>query len=165
MKERTITIRILIMLHMAVLSIFLFTSIASGQEGPAEGDARLYVVNVREDIEDDREASLFRVTVCDSTGIAIESLGVAPVEPDGSVFVLTPAGIPLQFEVLGRNGELLAKSARTYTLSPGEVRGLYRLNEPPGLAPPPPINKLMPDAISREPDILRPALASSGSAR
>jgi len=165
MKNNTRIRHILIILCVAAFPALFFAERISAQEGPAEGDARLYIVNINEDIAEGKEAVLFRVTACDSSGAAKEIIGVAPVEADGSVFVLAPAGAPLLFEVLGADGEVLVKSERMYTLSSGEVRGLYRLNEPPGLAPPPPVNKLMPDAVSRDPDVLRPSIAVSGRAQ
>lgn len=153
----------------AVLSaalLVILPAVAFGQESesPADGDASLYIVNVHEDIDRDGTPAQIRVITPESSG-APEIMGYAPVEQDGSAFMLLATGIPLMLEVLDGNGGVLAKSEKAVTLAPGEVRGLYRLNEPPGLAPPPPVSKAMPIAVTRDPDTLRPAPVAVRSSR
>lgn len=63
-------------------------------------------------------------------------LGTVPVNPDGSVAVTVPAGVPLQIQSLDQHGMALLTERSFHYVQPGEVRSCVGCHEPVGAAPP-----------------------------
>ena len=59
-------------------------------------------------------------------------LGTVPVEPDGSVSVRVPSGVPLQIQALDENFMAVMTERSFHYLHPGERRGCVGCHEPPG---------------------------------
>ncbi|MCL1919481.1 MAG: discoidin domain-containing protein [Kiritimatiellaeota bacterium] len=80
-------------------------------------------------------------------------LGTVPVEPDGSVSVRVPAGIPLQIQALDKDGRAILTERSFHYLRPGERRGCIGCHEPVGVS-----LKPNPNLFTREPRDLTPEL-------
>jgi hypothetical protein len=59
-------------------------------------------------------------------------LGTVPVEPDGSVSVRVPSGVPLQIQALDENFMAVMTERSFHYLHPGERRGCVGCHEQPG---------------------------------
>jgi hypothetical protein len=68
-------------------------------------------------------------------GGTAETLGEAPVHPDGSFFVEVPADTPLTLTLLGADGLPLASHAGGVWVRSNENRGCVGCHEPPHLVP------------------------------
>jgi hypothetical protein len=62
-------------------------------------------------------------------------LGTAPVAADGSIFAQVPARIPLAFDVLDRQGQVLAEMGRWTTVQRGERVSCLGCHAPPTQVP------------------------------
>jgi len=78
-------------------------------------------------------------------------LGTVPVEPDGSVSVRIPAGIPVQIQALDADGRAVLTERSFHYLHPGEKRGCIGCHEPVGVSLRP-----NPNLLTREPRELTP---------
>ncbi|MCL2104816.1 MAG: discoidin domain-containing protein [Kiritimatiellaeota bacterium] len=78
-------------------------------------------------------------------------LGTVPVEPDGSVSVRVPAGIPLQIQALDKDGRAVLTERSFHYVHPGEKRGCIGCHEPVGTS-----LKPNPNLFTREPRELTP---------
>ena len=78
-------------------------------------------------------------------------LGTVPVEPDGSVSVRVPAGIPLQIQALDKDGRAILTERSFHYVHPGEKRGCIGCHEPVGTS-----LKPNPNLFTREPRELTP---------
>lgn len=63
------------------------------------------------------------------------SLGDLPLQPDGSFLAEVPADLPVGFEALDADGNVLRRIAPFVWVRPGENRGCIGCHEPHGLAP------------------------------
>jgi len=63
-------------------------------------------------------------------------LGTAPVEPDGSACFHAPAGIPLLFQALDKQGRSIQSMRSLTYLQPGETASCVGCHEPRSSAPP-----------------------------
>lgn len=59
-------------------------------------------------------------------------LGIVPVEPDGSVSVRIPSGVPVQIQALDQNGMAVMTERSFHYLHPGERRGCVGCHEQTG---------------------------------
>jgi hypothetical protein len=59
-------------------------------------------------------------------------LGIVPVDPDGSVSVRVPSGVPLQIQALDENFMAVMTERSFHYLHPGERRGCVGCHEQPG---------------------------------
>ena len=78
-------------------------------------------------------------------------LGTVPVEPDGSVSVRIPAGVPMQIQALDEQGRAILTERSFHYLQPGEKRGCIGCHEPVGVS-----LKPNPNLFTREPRDLTP---------
>ena len=78
-------------------------------------------------------------------------LGTVPVEPDGSVSVRVPAGVPLQIQALDENFRAVLTERSFHYLHPGERRGCIGCHEPVGTS-----LKPNPNLFTRQPRDLTP---------
>jgi len=78
-------------------------------------------------------------------------LGIVPVEPDGSVSVRVPSGVPLQIQALDEQGRAILTERSFHYLQPGEKRGCIGCHEPVGVS-----LKPNPNLFTREPRDLTP---------
>lgn len=62
-------------------------------------------------------------------------LGKAPVDPDGSFYVQTPSEVPLRFELLGRDGAVIAAEKGWFWARKGEQRVCVGCHAGPERAP------------------------------
>jgi hypothetical protein len=74
-------------------------------------------------------------------------LGAVPVASDGSVLVYLPVGVPLGFDTLDAQGQLLRHQPAFVWLQPGENRGCIGCHEPRNHSP----RNIRPLATQREP--------------
>ncbi len=84
--------------------------------------------------------------------VAKASLGIVPVEADGSVRFLAPAGKVLYFQVLDDQLNELQRMRSVVQLQPGETRSCVGCHEPRSSAPP----ARRPLALARPPRELQP---------
>jgi hypothetical protein len=75
------------------------------------------------------------------------TLGKVPVASDGSVLVYLPVGVPLGFDTLDAQGQLLRHQPAFLWLQPGENRGCIGCHEPRNHSP----RNIRPLATQREP--------------
>lgn len=83
-------------------------------------------------------------------------LGTVPVEPDGSVVVRVPSGVPLQIQALDENFMAVMTERSFHYLHPGERRGCVGCHEPLGTS-------LKPDSslFTRKPKSLTPPVGQN----
>lgn len=82
-------------------------------------------------------------------------LGTVPIQKDGSFAVEVPADVPIRFELVDRQGRMLAHETEFNYVRPGETRGCVGCHEPRQYAAPP----FRIDAVERAPS---KALRDSG---
>ena len=85
--------------------------------------ANLLALDARLSREGDLKTApaLVRLETLDAAGHAIVT-GTAPVEPDGSFFVKTPADKPIRFALLDKNGTVLRQEHGWFRIRRGEQR-------------------------------------------
>ena len=79
-------------------------------------------------------------------------LGTVPVEPDGSAYFRAPAGIPLSFQALDEQGMAVQIMRSLTYLQPGENTACIGCHEHRSSTP---IQRRLPQAMSRKPSIIR----------
>jgi hypothetical protein len=57
-------------------------------------------------------------------------LGTTPLHPDGSFYVEVPANVPLRFELLDEDGQILVHETEFNYVRPGETKGCIGCHEP-----------------------------------
>lgn len=92
------------------------------------------------------EIAELRVLRLESSGAATELAAVAPAG-DGSVYIEAPADTPLAFEMVDRQGAVLARTQTPIWIRPNERRGCIGCHVSPAYAPP----NVRPQALVQEP--------------
>ena len=109
------------------------------QTTAAERPARFLRIEKAVGLPDD-EARDFRATAFGVASVMREILGYAPVEPDGSIQIKVPAGVPIAIDVLDANGRRISPPHDNWMqLRAGEVLNCNGCHVPAGLqtaAPP-----------------------------
>jgi hypothetical protein len=76
-----------------------------------------------------------RVLALDAATGKENSLGRAPIEPDGSFYIAVPADRPLRFELLNADGKVVRKQQSWIWARPGEEHGCVGCHEDRAVAP------------------------------
>jgi len=76
-----------------------------------------------------------RVLALDPATETENSLGQAPIEPDGSFYVAVPPDRPVRFEVLGADGRIIRRQQSWVWARPGEEHGCVGCHEDRAVAP------------------------------
>jgi hypothetical protein len=79
--------------------------------------------------------SRVRVLALDSATAKENSLGEAPIEPDGSFYIAVPADRAIRFELLNTEGRVVSRQQSWIWVRPGEEHGCVGCHEDRAVAP------------------------------